>query len=247
MVAVKRILILTAIMGLGLMFTANANWVQETYTRAPEGHETTEKDGFDGMTNWSDDGSCAAYANAFLSNRSSTSGSVASTQWIRKKYRWEGTPSDGDPYTITKDVDIEVELSVQVAVEANDAFLVNSVVSGYGFARSTANASGGGGRRMTDKEEAKLKITAKHKPGYTGWTISIKHPIELGITIPLIGQETSKSDSARNLLSLGGGYTFSRDGAQIYASQYASAKTTQKNGDFGRSTVDAEVIDFSFD
>ena len=100
---------------------------------------------------------------------------------------------------------------------------------------------------MREKEEAKLKITAKHEPGYSGWTISLKYPLEVGVTIPLSGQETYKSDSARNLLSLGGGYRFSHDGAQIYASQYASAKATQRKGNFGRSTVDAEVIDFSFD
>ena len=66
MVAVKRISILTAILGLGLMFTANAEWVQSTTTRAPADQDLLERDGFDGMTNWYDDGSCAAYANAFL-------------------------------------------------------------------------------------------------------------------------------------------------------------------------------------
>ena len=68
-----------------------------------------------------------------------------------------------------------------------------------------------------------------------------------GLTIPLSGQDTSKSDSARNLLSLGGGYKFSGNGAQIYASQYASAKAKQKKGDFGRSAVDANVVDFRFE
>ena len=142
-------------------------------------------------------------------------------------------------------MNIEVELLVNGAVAANDGVLVSSEVSGYGYARSSANASGSKAR-MVEKEEAKLSLKAGHKPTYERWTITIMYPSG-GLTIPLSGQETNKSDSARNLLSLGGGYSFSDDGAQIHASQYASAKATQSKGDFGRSAVDANVVDLRFE
>lgn len=230
------------------MFTANADWEETETTKRPEGHEYTENPGYDGMTNWYDDGSCYTTANAFWSGgRSSSSGQDSVSHWIRKKYHWEGTPSDGNPYSVTKDVDIEVDLRVRVSVQANDDILVSSEVAGYARSKSDASASGGGGSRMKEAEEAKINIKAKHSRIFSGWTITLMVPRQAGITIPLSGRDHDKDETTENRLLLGGGYTFSRDGAQIYAGQYTYGQAKQKNGDWSLSQADAEVMVFSFD
>ena len=240
---------LVPVMALALAFTLTAyasdgNWVLTT-TKKGSGTFTSYGSGTNKNWNYYPTGSCDAYAQGydFSYHNTSTSISSSTNNWIRKRYDWEGT---GTPTTVTKNVNILVKSRAECTVRAFTGIFTTSNVSGYAYATGYASQSGGGGSPALNKDgHAQISLSASHGSVLSNWTLSVSAKVP-SFSTSQSGSGSYKTYAKGGNTSLGGGYQFSQNGAQIYASTTASASGSQTNGEDGNGDAQSTVNHFTF-
>ena len=180
--------------------------------------------------------------NGGLIGLSSKSWTISS--WIRKRYDW--TNPNTTPTSVTKNFNVNVQPEAECTVQAFTFPLCGSTVSASAYASASASVSGGGGTRVDEKGKAEVNLSATHGSIFSNWSLSFGTSQPPTGTVTQNGNGAFKTTKKHGSAMIGGGYTFSQNGAQIFASCSGSSTATQQGGEWALANSITLIHAFDF-